>query len=153
MSALLGTSCGSSRKVSEATSKSSEFRVQSSESVQKVDSVMVAVHDTIMETTTITIRENEAGDTIRMSRIIERDRIRDRAQVNDRSETVRVVRDTVFVEKRDSVSTTTNFTNGTNPESSRISIVQGLKWVFWIIVAVIVLTITLTITKTIRKFF
>ena len=32
----------------------------------RVEQLMVAVHDTIVETTTITIRENEQGDTVRM---------------------------------------------------------------------------------------
>ncbi|MBQ6203453.1 MAG: hypothetical protein IJK46_05105 [Prevotella sp.] len=111
----------------------------------KVEKVVVEVHDTIMETTTITVDRNETGDTLKVAQVTERDRIRDRAQVNDRSEMVRVVRDTVFIEKRDSVSTTTNFTNGTNPKSSKNAIVQGLKWIFWIIVAVIVLMIVVRI--------
>ena len=127
MSALLGTSCGSSRKVSEATSKSSEFRVQSSESVQKVDSVMVAVHDTIMETTTITIRENEAGDTIRMSRIIERDRIRDRAQVRNTDVEVKLVRDTVYVERKDSVKVEETLRQAQGDSSRGSPVVSSLK--------------------------
>ena len=64
--------------------KSSEFRTESLESVQKVDSVVVAVHDTIMETTTITyvLREaqepDEPEDTVKVTTITERDRIRNR---------------------------------------------------------------------------
>lgn len=35
----------------------------------RTEQVMVAVSDSITETTTITIRENEQGDTIRMSKV------------------------------------------------------------------------------------
>ena len=115
----------------------------------KVEKVVVEVHDTVMETTTIVVRENEQGDTLRLDKLTERDRIRDRALVNDRSEMVRVVRDTVFIEKRDSVSTTTNFTNGTNKPSGFI---QALKWIFWILICVIVLVIVFKVTKFINLF-
>lgn len=101
---------------------------------------MVAVHDTIMETVTIVIRENEAGDTLRLSKVTERDRIRDRAQERSKEVEMRVVRDTVFIEKRDSVSTTTNLSNPTNKASP---VVSGLKWVFWIIIALTVLVVIL----------
>ena len=104
------------------------------------DSVVVEVHDTIMETTTIVIRENEAGDTLRLSRVTERDRIRDRAQERRKEVEVRVVRDTVFIEKRDSVSTTTNLANPTNKASP---VMSGLKWIFAIIVSLIVLVFIL----------
>ena len=110
----------------------------------KVEKVVVEVHDTIMETTTITVDRNEIGDTLKVAQVTERDRIRDRALMNDRSEMVRVVRDTVFIEKRDSVSTTTNFTNRTEKGST---IVTSLKWLFWIIVAVIALIIVIKISK------
>jgi len=121
------------------------LRVEGIESVQKVDSVVVVVRDTIMETTTITIREAENGDTLRVSRVTDRDRSRSMMDLRRQKDEVKVVRDTVFIEKRDSVSTTTNFTNGTNPKSSKNAIVQGLKWIFWIIVAVIALMIVVRI--------
>lgn len=103
------------------------------------DSVVVEQRDTLREVTTVTIDRNEAGDTLRLSRVTERDRIRDRAQERRKEVEVRVVRDTVYIATRDSVSrSTTNFTN----ERSRASpVVSGLKWVFWIIVSLIVLVI------------
>ena len=58
---------------------------------------MVAVHDTIMETVTIVVRENEQGDTLRLEKTMERDRIRDRAQVKEKEERVVVKTDTVFI--------------------------------------------------------
>ena len=49
----------------------------------RIEQLMMAVHDTIVETTTITVRENEAGDTLGWSRVTERDRIRDRAALKN----------------------------------------------------------------------
>ena len=100
----------------------------------------MAVHDTIMETVTIVVRENEQGDTLRLEKTMERDRIRDRAQERRKEVEVRVVRDTVFIEKRDSVSTTTNLSNPTNKASP---VMSGLKWIFAIIVSLIVLVFIL----------
>lgn len=101
---------------------------------------MVAVHDTILEITTITVQQNEAGDTMKLVQITDRTRASDRAQVKEKEERVVVKTDTVFIEKRDSVSTTTNLSNPTNKASP---VVSGLKWVFWIIIALTVLVVIL----------
>jgi hypothetical protein len=103
---------------------------------------MVTVHDTVVETKTIHIQTNEVGDTLRVVQVTERDRFRDRAQVKNKEVEVRVVRDTVFIEKRDSVSTTTNLANPTSRASPLTSV---LKWIFWIILALIGLLIILKI--------
>ena len=135
--ALIVSACSSSRQT---VSESTELRSSELRSSNMKDSVVVEVHDTIMETTTVVIRENEAGDTLRLSRLTERDRIRDRAQERRKEVEVRVVRDTVFIEKRDSVSTTTNLANPTNKASP---VMSGLKWIFAIIVSLIVLVFIL----------
>jgi len=101
---------------------------------------MVAVHDTIREITTITVQQNETGDTLKVVQITDRTRASDRAAVKEKSEKLKVVRDTLFIEKRDSVSTTTNLSNPTNKASP---VVSGLKWVFWIIIALTVLVVIL----------
>ena len=69
----------------------------------RTERLAVAVHDTIVEVTTITIRENEAGDTLRMAQITERTRTSVRDRVSDQRERVAVRTDTVYIEKRDSV--------------------------------------------------
>ena len=135
--ALIVSACSSSRQT---VSESTELRSSELRSSDMKDSVVVEVHDTIMETTTIVIRENEAGDTLRLSRVTERDRIRDRTQERRKEVEVRVVRDTIFIEKRDSVSTTTNLSNPTNKASP---VMSGLKWIFAIIVSLIVLVFIL----------
>lgn len=116
-----------------------------------MDSVVVAIRDTVREVTTIHIQTNEAGDTVRMSTVTDRDRSRLMANVRSKKEETRVIRDTVYVEKRDSSFVkNTNFTNDTNRASPFVS---SLKWIFWIIIALAGLIITITITKTITKFY
>jgi hypothetical protein len=111
------------------------------------DSVVIEVHDTIAETKTITITKNEAGDTLKLSTVTERDRVRFATQLKDKSEKIKVVHDTVFVAKRDSVLTT-NRTNETNGRASPV--VLTLKWGFWIIIAIIALIVTIKLSRIIR---
>ena len=68
--------------------------------------MVVAVHDTVMETKTITITKNEDGDTTFTSIVTERDRFRDRTAVKDKEEKLVVRTDTVYIEHKDSVSNT-----------------------------------------------
>ena len=130
---------------------STDMRATEARTDSVKEEVMVAVHDTIMEVTTIHIQTNEAGDTIRMSTVTDRDRSRLMADVRSKKEETRVIRDTVYIEKRDSsFIKNTNLTNDTNRASP---VVLTLKWVFWIIIALAGLIITITITKTITKFY
>ena len=64
---------------------------------------MVAVHDTIRETTTITIRENERGDTLRVSTVTDRERGRSRYDIATSRTKTEIRVDTVFIEKRDTI--------------------------------------------------
>ena len=107
------------------------------------EEVALMVHDTIREVTTITIRQNEAGDTLKVVQITDRDRIRSKADVRSKKEVVRVERDTVYIEKRDSVQVTT--TNLSNPTNKSSNFVRSLKWIFALICAIIVLIITIKI--------
>ena len=109
----------------------------------KVESV--AVSDSVMEVTTVTIRENEQGDTLRMTTVTDRTRIRDRERAKDVEVKVVEKHDTVFVQKTDSVLVSnTNCTNGTNRASP---VAQTLKWVFWIIVAIGGLIIVIRVAR------
>ena len=106
---------------------------------------MVAVHDTIMETTTITIRENEQGDTLRVSTMTDRLRGRSRDAIAVQKTKTEVRIDTVFVAVRDSSFVkNTNGTNGTNRASP---VAQTLKWVFWIIIAIGGLIIVIRVAR------
>ena len=116
-----------------------EQRTSEQLSTEARDSVRLELRDSVMETKTITITKNEAGDTLRLSVVTERDRIRNRAQERSKEVEIRVVKDTVFIEKRDSVSTTTNHTNGTNSRASPF--VTGVKWLVALLCSIIVLLI------------
>ena len=150
MSALLGTSCGSSRKVSESSRVEEFIGLSVQELRDSVRTERIEVLDTLKEVTTITIRTNEVGDTMKVVQVTERDRIKNRDRVLDNHEKVVIRTDTVFIEKRDSVFVQTN-TDGTNRTEKGSTIVTSLKWVFWIIVAIITLTITITLTRKLRN--
>ena len=102
------------------------------------ETAVVVDHDTLREVTTITIQQNEAGDTVKQSIVTDLTRARVRDNVVTSRMKSEVVRDTVFIEKRDSVSTTTNLSGETKKRST---LVGALKWVFFIILGLIVLVI------------
>ena len=116
-------------------------------SVELRDSVraQVAVEaiDTVREVTMITVRENEAGDTVRVVQVTERDRIRSRERVSEQVEKVVVRVDTVVVERRDSVfvEVPASVTSGGGDGGS--AVVDVLRWVFWIVVAGVVMVCVL----------
>ena len=60
LSALCWTSCGSSRKATSSLQLTAYGLQETRDTVR--EQVMVAVHDTIREVTTITVQTNEAGD-------------------------------------------------------------------------------------------
>ena len=137
ISALIGTSalcmtgCGTSRT---ATAKSSELSIERFESVDSSRVENLVVLDTLKEITTITVDRNDRGDTLRLTQITDRTRATARDRVKDTEVKVVKQTDTVFIVRRDSVQVSE--VQG----SSRASpFVNCLKWVFWIIVALIVL--------------
>lgn len=99
------------------------------------EEVALVVHDTLREVTTITIRENEAGDTLKVVQITDRDRFRSKADVRSKKEIVRVERDTVYIERKDSVVVR----DAANISHQTSSISHLLKWMFAVICAVGVL--------------
>jgi len=124
LSVLCVTGCGSSKNV---VRESVDLRTTELRSSEARDSVRVEVRDTVMETTTIVIDRNEAGDTVFTSIVTERDRIRNRDRVRDNHEKTVIRNDTVLVEWRDSTRTSRG--------SSRASpFLMRLKWVGLVIV-------------------
>ena len=109
---------------------------------------MVAVHDTVREVTTITVQQNEMGDTVFRSVVTERDRARERAAVRDKDERVIVKTDTVYVEKRDSSFVkNTNCTNDTNKDSWGHQLARVLKWMVAMIIALCVLIVIVKVKR------
>ena len=122
----------------EMRQKWSEYRVS--------EQVVVAVLDSVTITKTITITENEQGETVRLVEVTDRDRVRERAAVRDKEEKVIVKTDTVFVERRDSVFVQQTLRQAQG-DKSRPAWVQGLKWVFWIVIAVTVLVVVIKVLR------
>ena len=106
----------------------------------------MTVFDTITITKTITIRENESGDTLRVSTVTERDHVRDRSQLRVKSEKLKVETDTVYVE-RDSLRLTAYSLPGTEiDEQGNVTkkvnrFAQSLKWLCFTLIAIIILII------------
>lgn len=98
---------------------------------------MAESSDSVTITKTVTITVSEAGDTLKQDIFTDRLRIRDRAQLKVKSEKVKVVRDTVFVEKRDSVFVQN--TNLTNPPNKASPFTKTVKWLAILVIAIAVL--------------
>lgn len=105
--------------------------------------MVVAIHDTLREVTTITVQLGQAGDTVRVAQVTERDRLRDRSAVRDKEEKVIIRVDTVYIERRDSVLVQSSRfkVQGDSLIPRPSSLILTLKWIFWILVAGIVLII------------
>ena len=113
---------------------------------------MVAVHDTLREVTTITIQQNEAGDTVKQSVVTDRYRGRNAEAAKVHDERLTVQRDTIYVEKRDSSLRVSSLgayglrEDGTPTISGKLSAVSKiLKWIFWILIGLMGLIITVKV--------
>ena len=93
-----------------------------------------------------------SGDTVKTVRVTERTKGRNQISTQQtKREAVRVVKDTVVVERRDTI--VVEQVRGQPPaENRRAPWLSALRWIFWIIVAIGGLVITITITKT-KRFF
>ena len=131
------TGCVSSRQ---ALRSEQELRTMQKAVTETRDSVIIELRDTVKEVTTITVRENEVGDTIRMTMVTDRTRTSDRDAIARNSQRSEVVRDTVFVVKRDSLFVKN--ANLANPPNKASPVVSSLKWIFWVILALIGLKIS-----------
>lgn len=104
------------------------------------EQVMVAVHDTLREVTTISVQMNETGDTVFKSMVTERDRLRWLSDVREKKEEARVVIDSVHIERNDSVRTQ-NARLTSRGENWSSSLVSVLKWVVAVMVVLSMLII------------
>ena len=143
------TGCWSSRKAI----KSSELRVESVESVERVDSIIVESSDSVREVTTITIDRNDKGDTLKISTITDRTTVHDRDRTQYRTESVEVRVDTVYIEKDSLVvkeipQQVRNEGNGglfggggTGRTGLIAGLTRNLRWLFLVLLAIIILII------------
>lgn len=112
---------------------STDLRATQARTDSVKEEVMVAVHDTIMEVTTITVDRNEIGDTLRMTTVTDRLRIKDRDAIAVQKTKTEVRVDTIYIEKRDSIEIRSRPEGGQSQKGQ--TFLRGLKWVFWIIIA------------------
>lgn len=112
----------------------------------------VAVQDSVVEVTTITIDRNEQGDTLKQSVVTDRLRTRNRDRVKDVEVRTVVKTDTVYIERRDSVRVSSSTIQDSGSTNRPSPVVSALKWVFWIIVAIGALVIGWKVSK-VFKFF
>ena len=124
------------------------MRTERVETVEKTDSVIVEQRDTLREVTTITIDRNDRGDTLKLVQITDLTRARSRDNVVAQKVKTEIVRDTVYIEKTDSVfvQNTNGFggltTGLTNPTNKKNTFVSSLKWICWILIGLVGLIIT-----------
>lgn len=136
--ALIGLGCSSSRQV--ARTEATELRINGTTETVAKDSVLVEQRDTLIEVTTITIDRNEAGDTVFRSVVTDRTRTRDRDRIATQTTKTVVKTDTVYVERRDSVATSSG---GVGGQSGGTALHSTLKLIFLIVISLIVLVIVL----------
>ena len=143
--ALFATSCVSSRQTSsKVVSQRSDIR---SDTLR--EQVVVTIHDTIREVTTITVRENEQGDTVRLVQVTDLTHARARDRVLDKEVKLIVKTDTVYVERESDKQAVV--AAGPNTEiapdgtvTKRVNrVAQTLKWVFLAALAIAVLLLVL----------
>ena len=135
---LLLVSCS----VSRVATRESRERVATYESRDTLrEQVMVAVRDTIVETTTITVDRNEVGDTLFRSVVTDRTRAASRDHIAAYKTKTVIKMDTVYVERRDSILVK-------NTNQARASPFENtLKWMFFIVLALIGLILLLRIRR------
>ena len=135
--ALTGSACCSQR----AVTRDERLVVRGYEQKDSSKVESIDVRDTVREVTTITIRENERGDTLRITTVRDRERTKSSDRVAAYSKRMEVVRDTIYLEKRDSIE----IRSRPEGQSGGTALHRTLKWVFWIIIGLIGLVIVLRI--------
>lgn len=108
---------------------------------------MVVVLDTVKEITTVTVQQNEVGDTLRMITITDRTRASTRDRYHDVQEKILVKTDTVYVEKQSESSNVAVVGSSTEvlPDGSVRQKGVILKWIFWILLILTVLILVVRI--------
>ena len=148
--------CASSRQ---ATSSEVRWKTEEVRSDTLRENVVVTVLDTVKEVTTITVVLRQAqeptapDDTVRITTVTDRTRASDRSQLRVKSEKLKVERDTVYVEKQSESSSSVVAGSSTEITPDGTIRPKGviLKWIFWILCAIIVLIIVIRLG--LRKVF
>ena len=138
MLALSSTGCSVQRQ---ASSSERSLRTETVTRDTVWQQVVVAVRDTLREVTTITLQQNDQGDTLKLVQVTDRTRASNREGYRDREEKIVFKTDTFYIEKTDTV--TVNSKQGESPVSSRLTAFGSvLKLLIGLIASIIVLLIT-----------
>ncbi len=137
MIVLCMASCSTKQQVArESQVVAHEERMAEARDSIRVEKVIVMVHDTIMERTVVHVQTNEAGDTLKVAQVTERDRFRSMTGVRQKEE---MVKDSGRAEVRGQRTVLTMHSSGERTNRARDSpLVSALIWVFWIVVGLIV---------------
>ena len=143
---LFASACSTSRSVTSERLQLTAYSLQDTLREQ----VVVTVIDTIKEVTTITIRESETGDTLRMTTVTDRERVRSMSDVRSKKEDVYVRTDTVYIEKEADKTVAVAGPGTEIDEQGNVTkkvnrVAQTLKWLFLTLVAVIAIIILIRI--------
>ena len=137
---LTGSACSSSRQVA---SSSTDSRTTESRISETRDSIAVELRDTVKEITTVTVQLGATGDTVKVSSVTDRERVRSRDAIARQRTKTEVRVDTVYIEKRDSIE----IRSRPDGQSGGTALHSLLKWVFAIVIALIGLVIVLRIRR------
>ena len=147
LSVLCLAGCASTRQAT--SSHSEQVKVLSQETEQVRAESFELARDTLIEVTTVTVQLNEVGDTVKTSTVTDRTRARAFDRRKDVEIRTEIVRDTVYIEKRDSSLRVTAYglqEDGTPTISSKLSAVSKImKWIFWILIGLIGLIVTVKV--------
>ncbi len=122
LTVLCLTSCSVSRK---ANSSERLLRTEATTRDTVWQQVVVAVHDTLREVTTITLQQNDQGDTLKLVQVTDRTCASNREGYRDREEKIVIKTDTVYIEKTDTLTVSSKLISG-KPES-QTGLVPTLK--------------------------
>ena len=131
--------CLSSCSVSRQASRERYLRTEAVTRDTVWEQVVVAVHDTLREVTTITLQQDAQGDTVKLVQITDRTRASRSEGYRDREEKIVVKTDTIYV----AIDSVTVNNRPATVSSKRSTVNQTLKWLFAILCAIIVLTLTI----------
>lgn len=113
LTVLCLTSCSVSRR---ASSCERLLRTEATTRDTVWEQVLVAVHDTLREVTTITLQQNDRGDPLKLVQVTDCTRASNREGYRDREEKIVIKTDTVYIEKTDTLTVNSKLISG-KPDS------------------------------------
>ena len=109
--------------------------------------MVVAVHDTLREVTTITLQQNDQGDTLKLVQVTDRTRASRSSDLRENKERTEVRVDTVYVEKQSDNTVAVAGPGVTIDKDGTLTVNRSpltfMKWLFAILCAIIALTLTI----------